>query len=174
MCPIFRVFKITDYGKIQRPSTGLTSFFIELLRYIRTTGMFETFEHTADLGLRIRAAALDDLFVEAGRALNAAFVENPSEIRGTRTVEIHVDGSEVDYLLMDWLSELLFRFESHGELLTDFDVRITEHGLSATAAIDEFDSQIHRPAQEIKAITYHGLKAEKVGEEWVAEVIVDL
>jgi SHS2 domain-containing protein len=32
-------------------------------------GMHETFEHTADLGLRIRAADLDTLFVEAAQAL---------------------------------------------------------------------------------------------------------
>jgi SHS2 domain-containing protein len=31
--------------------------------------MHETFEHTADLGLRIRAADLDTLFVEAAQAL---------------------------------------------------------------------------------------------------------
>src|SRR5689334_13740816 len=31
--------------------------------------MYETFEHTADLGLRIRAPDLDTLFAEAGRAL---------------------------------------------------------------------------------------------------------
>ena len=31
--------------------------------------MFEVFEHTADLGLRMRAADLSTLFAEAGRAL---------------------------------------------------------------------------------------------------------
>src|SRR5262245_33740299 len=36
---------------------------------VRMIGMHEVFEHTADLGLRIRAANLNDLFVEAAQAL---------------------------------------------------------------------------------------------------------
>ena len=43
--------------------------------------MYETFEHTADLGLRIRADDLNTLFAEAGRALFSVIVENPEEIR---------------------------------------------------------------------------------------------
>ena len=38
--------------------------------------MYETFDHTADLGLRIRAADLNTLFAEAAQALFATLVEN--------------------------------------------------------------------------------------------------
>ena len=48
--------------------------------------MFETFDHTADLGLRIRAPDLNALFAEAGEALFAAVVEDLSAVRPDRPV----------------------------------------------------------------------------------------
>ena len=43
--------------------------------------MHETFEHTADLGLRIRAADLDMLFVEAAQALFETIVLDLASVR---------------------------------------------------------------------------------------------
>ena len=43
--------------------------------------MFETFDHTADLGLRIRAETLEGLFEEAARALFSLIVVDPQTIR---------------------------------------------------------------------------------------------
>ena len=43
--------------------------------------MYETFEHTADLGLRVRAADLDTLFAEAAACLFSAIVEDPATVR---------------------------------------------------------------------------------------------
>lgn len=42
---------------------------------------FESFEHTADLGLHVRAANVNDLFAEAGRGLFSVIVENPDASR---------------------------------------------------------------------------------------------
>ena len=46
--------------------------------------MYETFEHTADLGLRIRAPDLNTLFAEAGLAIFSALVENLDAVRPTQ------------------------------------------------------------------------------------------
>ena len=43
--------------------------------------MYELFEHTADLGLRIQATTLEELLVEAARGLLAMLVANPGEVR---------------------------------------------------------------------------------------------
>ena len=55
-------------------------------------GMYEFFEHTADLGLRIRAADLDTLFVEAAQALFAAIMEDPATVRPVQRVDVPLDG----------------------------------------------------------------------------------
>ena len=43
--------------------------------------MFEHFDHTADLGLRVRAGTLEELLAEAGRGLLAMIVANPASVR---------------------------------------------------------------------------------------------
>src|SRR5262249_59424865 len=56
--------------------------------------MFEMFEHTADLGLRIRAPDLDTLFVEAGQALFSAIVEDLATVQPLRQVEVRLPAED--------------------------------------------------------------------------------
>lgn len=136
--------------------------------------MFETFEHTADLGLRVRAADLESLFAEAGQALFAAILDNPSHVRPVRRVSIHVGGGDREYLLFDWLNELLYRFEVGRLVFARFEVRLSAEGLEAEAWGEPLDPSRHRLAREVKAVTYHGLKLAAVPDGWLAEVVVDI
>ena len=136
--------------------------------------MHETFEHTADLGLRIRAADLDTLFVEAAQALFGAVVEDLATVRPLQKVDVRLQGDKIEYLLFDWLRELLFHFDAEHLLLGTFEVQVHEDGLTASAWGEPLDRTRHNLEHEVKAITYHGLRVEKVGETWEAEVIVDI
>jgi SHS2 domain-containing protein len=136
--------------------------------------MFETFDHTADLGLRFRAATLDALFAEAGGALFATIVEDLATVRPSQRVEIAIAGSDREYLLFDWLKELLFRFDADHMLFCRFDVKVTDSGLTAAAWGEPSDWERHVPNHEVKAITYHELKVEQTPDGWLAEVIVDI
>lgn len=136
--------------------------------------MFEVFEHTADVGLRIRAADLNELFAEAGRALFALIVENPEAIRPVTEVTFHLQGQDLEYLLFDWLNELLYCFETQHLVFKDFRVEVTANGLTAQARGERFDPERHKPDHEVKAITYHGLRVKQEEKGWLAEVIVDI
>jgi len=136
--------------------------------------MYETFEHTADLGLRVRAADLNTLFAEAGEALFTAVVDDLDTVRPDRPVPFHLEGEDRDFLLFDWLRELLYQFESHGLLFRRFEVRVTDQGLDATAWGEPYDPERHALTHEVKAITYHGLRVEPNAGGWLAEVIVDI
>jgi SHS2 domain-containing protein len=136
--------------------------------------MYETFDHTADLGLRIRAADLNALFAEAGRALFAVVVEDPASVRPTQSVQIQLAGADREYLMFDWLNELLYRWDAEHLLLSEFEVRVGDAGLEAVARGEPFDSARHTHGHEVKAITYHGLCVEPTADGWQAEVIVDI
>lgn len=136
--------------------------------------MFETFEHTADLGLRVRAADLPTLFAEAGMGLFSIVAGDLAQIRLTQTAAIRLEGDRRDELFFDWLSELLYQFETKRLLLGRFDVRLHEQGLEAVVAGEPWDPQRHRLEHEVKAITYHGLKVEQTPDGWLAEVVVDI
>jgi SHS2 domain-containing protein len=136
--------------------------------------MYEYFDHTADLGIRAQAADLNSLFAEAATALFAAIVDGLDLVRPVQVVEITVEGTDRDYLLFDWLRELLFRFDAEHLVLAKFDVRVSETGLTATAWGEPLDPARHVLSHEVKAITYHRLRVERDGDAWVAEVIVDI
>jgi protein archease len=136
--------------------------------------MHETFEHTADIGLRARAPDLNSLFAEAAKAFFSVIVENGEEVRAVDEFSITVEADARDDLLYDWLAELLYLFDTEHVLLCEFDVTVRDGGLNATVRGEPIDSTRHRLDMEVKAITYHELKVEQNGDEWLAEVIIDL
>ena len=137
--------------------------------------MYETFEHTADLGLRIRAPDLDTLFAEAGLALFSAIVEELGTVVASQPLEVRLAGDDREYLLFDWLRTLLYHFDAEHLLLSRFEVRVREDGLEARAWGEPLDRSRHELGHEVKAITYHGLRVEREpGGGWLAEVIVDI
>lgn len=136
--------------------------------------MFEAFEHTADVGLRIRAGTLEELFAEAGRGFFALAMDNPQEIRPEKTFTISLEAGRLEDLFFDWLSELLYSLDGRHMLLSRFDVRLSGLSLRAEVAGEPIDRDRHELAHEIKAITYHGLKVEQAPDGWLAEVILDI
>lgn len=136
--------------------------------------MYETFSHTADLGLRVKANSLEELLVEAGKGLMSIFVDRPEKIQPLKKEQIRIEGTEPDYLLFDWLTELLFRFETQRMLYCEFEIVKSDQDILATVRGEELEAERHQPAHEVKAITYHLLKAEQTVDGWLSEVIVDI
>jgi SHS2 domain-containing protein len=135
---------------------------------------FEVFEHTADLGVRVRSADLVGLFRDAARGLFSLVVENLDEVAAVDWVHVEVRGDDREYLLFDWLNELLYTFESRRLVLSEFRVRFLDGGLTADCSGEPLDLERHRAEHEVKAITYHGLRIVPEGEGWLAEFIVDI
>jgi SHS2 domain-containing protein len=137
-------------------------------------GMYETFEHTADLGLRVRAADLDTLFAEAALCLFSALVEDLGTVVASQRLDVRLAGTDREYLLFDWLRALLYHFDAEHWLYSRFEVHVHNDGLEATAWGEPLDRGRHELSHEVKAITYHGLKVEQTADGWLAEVIVDI
>jgi SHS2 domain-containing protein len=136
--------------------------------------MYEFFEHTADVGLRVRAADLDTLFADAAVALFAVMVTNLDAVQPVQELSFALEEDGLDNLLHDWLAELLYTFHTRRVLLKQFDVRLGDTRLTAVARGEPIDRARHELDVEVKAITYHGLKVEREPPGWLAEVIVDI
>ena len=123
--------------------------------------MFETFDHTADLGLRIRAADLDTLFAEAAQALFSVIVDDLDSVKSVERLDIAIAGDDREYLLFDWLRELLYRFDAEHRLFSKFEVKVTHEWLERRRlGANSMIPTRHVLGHEVKAITYHGLKVE--------------
>lgn len=136
--------------------------------------MYDTFEHTADIGLRVTAESIDELLIDAGRGLASLLVANPDAVRPVVERRLRIEGTELDYLLFDWLTELLYVFSTERLILTQFELRRDENGLAATAWGEPMDPERHQMEHEVKAITYHGLTCRPTANGYEAEVIVDI
>ena len=136
--------------------------------------MYELFDHTADLGLRVIAPDREALWCEAAHGLFSVIVEADAALARPRQLAFALAAERDDYLFVDWLSELLYVFESQRLVLFDFDVRLDGRRLSATASGRPLDPDVDRLAHEVKAVTYHGLRLEQVAAGWLAEVILDI
>ena len=137
---------------------------------------FEVFEHTADVGMRVEAESLEQLFVEAARGAFALIVENPAAIEPRATVTIELEAESVEWLFVDWLRELIYRFETEHWLLCDFNLQILDSNcrLRTHCRGEPADWSRHLPDNELKAVTYHGLRVEQTANGWEAEVIFDI
>ncbi len=136
--------------------------------------MYEVFEHTADLGLRVRASTKEALFAEVAQGLFAMIVANLDTVQPVQSRTLEIAGDELDFLMFDWLNELLYAFEAERLLLSRFEVRLADDGLQAVCWGEEMDPQRHEMEHEVKAITYHQLRVERTDGGWLAEIIVDI
>ena len=136
--------------------------------------MYEVFDHTADLGLRIRADTLDELFTEAAHALFSVIVANLDEVRCVEEISIEIEGDVHDEMLRDWMAELLYVFHTKHLIFSRFEADVGDTKLTATARGEPIDPARHEIDTEIKAITYHGLNVAHGDDGWSAEAIVDV
>ena len=138
--------------------------------------MYEYFDHTADVGIRVQAGDLETLFGDAGIALFGLIVDDPAQIRTVRDCNINVAGTidEADYLLFDWLNELLRLFEETQLVFRRFDVTLSAGGISAVGYGEPLEPERHGLGNEVKAVTYHRLRVEQTPDGWEAEVILDI
>lgn len=135
--------------------------------------MFETFDHTADLGIRVRAGSLDEMFADGGRALMSVLVDDPAAGDAGRAETVELDGALPD-LFFDWLSELLYLFSVRRFVAREFEVAGGPASVRATLRGWTFDPDRHAGAREVKAITYHDLEARRDGAGWFAQFILDI
>ena len=139
-------------------------------------GTIEVFDHTADVGLRIKGDDPADLFRTAAEGLFDYVVANRQEVRVDRTEVVNLRADSTADLLIGWLNELIFRSETRHVLFTRFEVNLSDDGLALEATIggEPIDRDRHVLDHEVKAVTHHGVRLGREGTGWVAEVILDI
>ncbi|MCP3981266.1 MAG: archease [bacterium] len=136
--------------------------------------MYRFFDHTADLGLEVTAPDLGELFRDAAQGLVAMIVERPPRTGAGEPWIVHLENERDDFLLFDWLNELLFRFETRHELPAQIEVAVENGRLDARVLCAAVNAERDRPLREVKAITYHELSVRRCAAGWSARVIVDI
>jgi SHS2 domain-containing protein len=138
---------------------------------------YSFFPHTGDIGLRVAASTLDLLFAEAASALTGVLTYS-SRVDGRRTTTVELASPDVELLLVDWLNELLFIFETDRLLVAGALVAVTvgagEARLRAAVTGESFDPDRHPVETLVKAATYHLLAIRQTERGWEATVVLDV
>jgi SHS2 domain-containing protein len=135
---------------------------------------YRLISHTGDLGLEVRGRNLVDLFEQAAWSFFDLLVD-ARRIEPKNPLEVSVEAPDREALLVAWLGELLYLFETQKIVLSKFRVKtLTDQTLEATAWGEPFQGEKHRFKQAAKAVTYHQLRLWETSKGWKARVILDV
>jgi len=135
---------------------------------------YEVFDHTADVGLHAFGSSLRELFVHVAEGMESLMVP-PEQVRVQVRREIHVEGHDPVSLLISWLNELIFLFDTEYLIFRQFDIDdLAETSLHAFAHGEAYDRGRHDLSSAVKAATWHEAAVEQVAGGYRATVIFDI
>ncbi|WP_161982253.1 archease [Dictyobacter alpinus] len=135
---------------------------------------YEVFEHTADIGIHAYGSTLEELFVHAAEGMESLMVA-PEQVRVTTTRQISVEGHDPVSLLISWLNELIFLFDTEYLLFRTFTLEvISETQVRGRADGEVYDRQRHDLSSAIKAVTWHEAAITQTAEGYQARIIFDI
>lgn len=135
---------------------------------------FETFDHTADIGLVARGATPEELFANAALGLVDLMVD-PKDLREETRLELSVSAQDREALLVTWLNELLYLLDAQGFVPRRSRIlSMSQTELTAELRGERIDRSRHHVRHMVKAVTYHDLQITHSDGLWEARVIVDL
>lgn len=137
---------------------------------------FEIIDHTADIGIRVRAADWHGLLGAAARGMLAClgdFRRADGAIEERIAVRLEA-GSRAD-LLRDWLAELLYYIDRRRWMIVAIpELRADERRLDAVVTFAAYDPASSVLRCELKAVTYHGLRVDESADGLSCTVIFDV
>ncbi|MEW5759702.1 MAG: archease [Candidatus Thermoplasmatota archaeon] len=132
---------------------------------------YELIEHTADIGIKAYGKNLEEAFENSAFGMFKLITD--TEIKNVGEVIIKLESEEIDDLLVKFLSELLFLYQTELYIFSEFDVKLKKNDkyyLEAKARGETLKN--HECINDIKAVTYHMLEVNE--KEGYVKVIFDV
>ena len=133
---------------------------------------YELLEHTADIGVKAYGMTISEAFEHAAKGM-FDIITDESDIDLVGEYEIVIEAPDVEQLLVDWLSKLLYLNDAQDLVFGKFEVTISENHLSAHVYGEKYNKKKHRMGVEVKAVTYHMLQVQKTNPIFV-QVLFDI
>ena len=128
----------------------------------------------SELAVRVVGTSQTNLFVNAAFALFDVITDTGS-IEAKERMQLEVEGSDRDDLLVNWLRELLYLYQGSAYLLKEFTVQeIRDTLVKAEVGGEKLDPDRHEIKQEIAAVAYDQSHMQKTGDQWIAQVILEV
>ena len=132
----------------------------------------------ADAAFEASAASLEELFITAADAVTNTMVEDLASIASKEEISFELSHKELDLLLFNFLSELVFLKDARRLLLRVRSVSISETDGMFAAKVAAYGEQInsrkHTLLSDVKAVTLYRFSLEKTADGWRAFVVLDI
>lgn len=138
---------------------------------------YEILEHTADIGLKVYGRTLPELFVNAARGLVAISLDRQDDTQSAEAERLSLSarGADLEELLVNWLSEVLYFMDAEGWVFRNFGVGKLEGNIIEGEAQGYRRLAAERTrAVAVKAVTYHQISVRETTEGWEAVVYFDI
>lgn len=123
--------------------------------------MFEILEHTADIGFRAHGATRAEMFEEAALAL-VSVATDPASASPRQLYRLAASGEDLESLLVNWLSEVLFHLDGRQVVPCRFQVdSVSETHVTGRAWGEPRDPARHPHKLTVKGVTYHQLQIDE-------------
>ncbi len=135
---------------------------------------YKIIRRASEMSIRLSADSLPRILADAGFALFDLLVDLSSvEVRESVTLE--VEGVDNDDLMVNWMRELLYEYQTSGYVLKEFDIREAgEFFVRAEARGEKFDPDRHEEREAIGAVAERVSHLGKMGAQWTAQVGFEL
>ena len=142
---------------------------------------FEYLEHTADVKFRAYGHTPEEMLSHAAAALFAAMIP-PAQVEARESWQVELQGEDLEDLAYQWLSEIIFLFETESAVFSTFKIALLEQDgwdgtggwrLSAEIGGERMDPQRHSFLCEVKAVTRHKFAIRK-NDLWCIQVVLDV
>lgn len=131
---------------------------------------------TADVAIESRGDTLEELFSASAMATFEVMADTGG-IRPEVKKVLHLENSEIDGLLFDWLAEIIYLKDSECMLFGKYDIKITKnrnYQLDAEILGEEINQSKHNLRCDVKAITFHLFEVYEKDGKWIARFILDI
>ena len=137
---------------------------------------FEVIDISGDVGIRAFGKSIEEVFKNSAIGMYS-LITDLEGVKADKNISISVESNSLEGLLVSWLNELVFQFDTYNFIGKDITISafsIQPSALKAEIRGEEFDTERHERKLLIKAATYHRLKVEKAGDVWQADIIFDI
>ena len=132
----------------------------------------------ADVAFEAWGESLSELFKDAAEATLAVMIGDLNAILPKVERDISLCDEALDFLLYEWLQELIYLKDAERLLLRPLGIEVSEdsdlYRLKASVRGEEIDPERHELLVDVKAVTFHNLAVYKSGETWIAKVVLDI
>ena len=124
---------------------------------------YKVLDHATDAFIEVTASSLTEAFKVAGDSVVDIILDN-SKIEEKKERNIVVKGKDLNYLLYNWLEDLIYLIITEGFAIKKLDIILEkneEYTISAQIFGEDIDIKKHGFKVEIKSPTFHEMEIKQ-------------